>query len=1084
MALELQISTQQANQAIQQIERSLDSLRASLDRVGNEGSAFSNLVTQLRSISVDPGQVQNVGNLANALKGLNAVKDVTALASGMRALAAIDFNKLATDFNRFVTQLNSLTVPASFYQIVSGFNQINAAAQQVNATLQRTVSTNNQAGSSFNNLRGTIAPVNNLLAAFGVSLGAVGFGNFVRASFDATSALQSFQAQMSALYGGTDVGAQTRFAAEQFQFLRRVARETGRDIQDLLPAYSRWTQSTVRSGVSARDSAADFYRLNVVFRVFGLSAEQAAGSMRAFEQMMSKGKVQMEELRGQLGDRGVPAVAAMARALGVTTDKLQEMMAAGQVSSREVTKLINALYEMAAPGLPAAMRTLDATMNLFKNTITELNLAFGMPFFEKFTSGFKLLEEALASPAVMQAMANIGSFLGQFASGFSAAMAVAVMFGAEVVNAISAVMSVIGNVATAMFSWIPGFDQLAASGITVAQAIGFAAGVIMTFVAAGALVWTVNAAFRAVMVTLALLNVLTSAWRVAVLGVVIAIAGVTYIISRFRGDTETASQATGVFNSMLGQLTGTALDTASTMSDTAEEYTNVAGAASNTTRRTNEQTDATRRAAQESRNMNAAMRNETAERTRLDHSMQNLINSQNGATQSANSHTTALNGVSAASGGASTSGNNLNSVLGSNVGGFNSAAAAARSYGAALEWVTATGDRVPVLSRSVPQGTPRNVTQEASNNSWYTGWNQSTQSYNNSPTANANDSDKPGSYQQNTVAYDPVEYYNSPSYQNSGNYIDSSPYTYDKASEGDYGYMQKGGIVGSAVESRRAPLSLWNGARRFADGGYTPGSGEVPIIAHQGEAVVPLPDGRSIPVSFTGEFIDSIRAIGVVFKNESDRWIQALQQQTLVLDVIANKINLGSTSTSTGTGTSGSGTTSPTAPANQPDTPTAVASRRSFFGGGYTAPGAIGIVGDNGQVTVRTPDGAGFGGSSNLPRYAAGTPNTSGGITAILHPNEAVIPLPDGRRVPVELREPADKASPLRRAVRDPAITSTTGSSSSGNVTVNMYVNTPDAKSFAASQDQMLTELQTKIERAKSRIGFGGSVDDPTIRKV
>ena len=105
--------------------------------------------------------------------------------------------------------------------------------------------------------------------------------------------------------------------------------------------------------------------------------------------------------------------------------KLQEMMAAGQVSSREVTKLINALYEMAAPGLPAAMRTLDATMNLFRNTITELNLAFGMPFFEKFTSGFKLLEEALASPAVMQAMANLGSFLGQFASGFSTAMAVA-----------------------------------------------------------------------------------------------------------------------------------------------------------------------------------------------------------------------------------------------------------------------------------------------------------------------------------------------------------------------------------------------------------------------------------------------------------------------------------------------------------------------------------------------------------------------------------------------------------------------------------------------------------------------------------
>lgn len=39
----------------------------------------------------------------------------------------------------------------------------------------------------------------------------------------------------------------------------------------------------------------------------------------------------------------------------------------------------------------------------------------------------------------------------------------------------------------------------------------------------------------------------------------------------------------------------------------------------------------------------------------------------------------------------------------------------------------------------------------------------------------------------------------------------------------------------------------------------------------------------------------------------------------------------------------------------------------------------------------------------NAPHYAEGTANTSNGIPAVLHPNEAVVPLSRGRKIPVEL---------------------------------------------------------------------------------
>lgn len=66
----------------------------------------------------------------------------------------------------------------------------------------------------------------------------------------------------------------------------------------------------------------------------------------------------------------------------------------------------------------------------------------------------------------------------------------------------------------------------------------------------------------------------------------------------------------------------------------------------------------------------------------------------------------------------------------------------------------------------------------------------------------------------------------------------------------------------------------------------------------------------------------------------------------------------------------------------------------SFFGfseGGYS---------DQPGMTKHKVPLAAF---KNAPQYAEGTANTSSGIPAILHPNEAVVPLSRGRKIPVDL---------------------------------------------------------------------------------
>lgn len=81
----------------------------------------------------------------------------------------------------------------------------------------------------------------------------------------------------------------------------------------------------------------------------------------------------------------------------------------------------------------------------------------------------------------------------------------------------------------------------------------------------------------------------------------------------------------------------------------------------------------------------------------------------------------------------------------------------------------------------------------------------------------------------------------------------------------------------------------------------------------------------------------------------------------------------------------------------------------------------------------------------NAPHYAEGTANTRGGIPAVLHPNEAVIPLSRNRRVPVEMK------------------------GGGGGATIVMNISTPDANSFRKSQAQIARDFGTAFNRQMSR---------------
>lgn len=170
------------------------------------------------------------------------------------------------------------------------------------------------------------------IAAFigGIAAGSVTFYKFGSAILDAGKQANAFISQFAAVTGSQNL------AAEAMNRITTIARLSGQRIEDLGQAYAKFMASAKGTGMSLKTIDEIFLNVAKAATTMNMSAEQSQGIFRALEQMMSKGTVQAEELRGQLGDRLAGAVQLAARALGLTTRKLQDLMKTGDIAATDL----------------------------------------------------------------------------------------------------------------------------------------------------------------------------------------------------------------------------------------------------------------------------------------------------------------------------------------------------------------------------------------------------------------------------------------------------------------------------------------------------------------------------------------------------------------------------------------------------------------------------------------------------------------------------------------------------------------------------------------------------------------------------
>lgn len=158
--------------------------------------------------------------------------------------------------------------------------------------------------------------------------------------------------------------------ADNQKFLLRLAKTYGVEINALTEGFTKFKAAADISNMSMEDQRKIFESVSRAAVAFGMSAEDQKGVFLALSQMMSKNKVQAEELRLQMAERMPVAIQAMAKAAGVTVGELDNLMKQGKVMSLEVLpKFADALNEM-IPNVDTD--NLNKSITDFRNAFTRM----------------------------------------------------------------------------------------------------------------------------------------------------------------------------------------------------------------------------------------------------------------------------------------------------------------------------------------------------------------------------------------------------------------------------------------------------------------------------------------------------------------------------------------------------------------------------------------------------------------------------------------------------------------------------------------------------------------------------------------
>lgn len=123
---------------------------------------------------------------------------------------------------------------------------------------------------------------------------------------------------------------------ESLRQLNIMAENNGTSILKLKEQYISFAAASKGTAMQGKASFDVFNSITKSLTILGKTGEQSDRVLLALTQMMSKGTIQAEELKTQMGDSLPGAINIMAKAVGTNVEGLMKMMKAGEVISSDI----------------------------------------------------------------------------------------------------------------------------------------------------------------------------------------------------------------------------------------------------------------------------------------------------------------------------------------------------------------------------------------------------------------------------------------------------------------------------------------------------------------------------------------------------------------------------------------------------------------------------------------------------------------------------------------------------------------------------------------------------------------------------
>lgn len=242
--------------------------------------------------------------------------------------------------------------------------------------------------------------------------------NAIKGSLDVMSSREGARNQLA-----LSVGNDKKAIDEEYNYVKAQSERIGLVFDDALKNYAKLSASARMAGRDQKQVRYLWESFQEVGRVANLSADEMSGVTRALDQVISKGKIQAEELRGQLGERLFGVFQVAAQALKDQFPDLDKALQNGQVDASQLLAIAQKYREIVADQLPAATNSLAANQARLTNAVADFKEQIAQAGFgASYSELIKRLADFLKGEDAQKLAKFIGSALASITDLFTLAI--------------------------------------------------------------------------------------------------------------------------------------------------------------------------------------------------------------------------------------------------------------------------------------------------------------------------------------------------------------------------------------------------------------------------------------------------------------------------------------------------------------------------------------------------------------------------------------------------------------------------------------------------------------------------------------